>query len=222
MAVYGIEALWILGPVVWSLLENVGGLPGPPVGCLNINPFVLAWAPYDSSWGLGIEFYALVLGAASLLSAGLVAYAVLRLRAQTSRGKATRTTHPIVAFRSAKVRLLTTARATKVFRVISRALAWLEARRRSPSLDNDPVLWREWRRGRPSRLARIMWGCYIALAMAGTAPSILLAVTGDRLDQATLGLLSGLQATFGLLLVAIYAAHCTGRRASHEAASMSS
>ena len=30
MAVYGIEALWILGPVIWSILEGIGGLRGPP------------------------------------------------------------------------------------------------------------------------------------------------------------------------------------------------
>ena len=47
MAVYGIEAVWIVGPLVWSILEDVGGLPGPPDWYVDINPFVLAWAPYD-------------------------------------------------------------------------------------------------------------------------------------------------------------------------------
>ena len=29
-----------------------------------------------------------------------------------------------------------------------------------PSLDGNPVLWREWHRSRPSRMARILWGIY--------------------------------------------------------------
>ena len=61
----------------------------------------------------------------------------------------------------------------------------------------------EWRRGRPSRLARIIWGFYIALALAGTAWSVLIACNGG--DPDIVGVLSGFQATFGLLLVSITA-----------------
>ena len=74
---------------------------------------------------------------------------------------------------------------------------------RSPSLDDDPVLWREWRRGRPSRLARIIWGFYIALALACTAWSVVTATSGG--DTEIAGVLTGLQATFGLLLVSVVA-----------------
>jgi ABC-type transport system involved in multi-copper enzyme maturation permease subunit len=185
MAVYGIEAVWIVGPLVWSLLEDIAGVPGPPAWYVDINPFVLAWAPYGWSNGVGLWFYALVLGAALLLSAGLVAFAVLRLRSEATRR--------------------TGMRATKVSSWISRARAWVEARRPGPSLDDDPVLWREWRRGRPSRLARIIWGSYFALALAGTGWSVLLAVTSGGFDADTVGLVSGVQATFGLLLVSMIA-----------------
>jgi ABC-type transport system involved in multi-copper enzyme maturation permease subunit len=111
----------------------------------------------------------------------LVAYTVLRLRADAT-GKRK-------------------ARPTRKSSRISRARAWLDSWRRSPSLDDDPVLWREWHRGRPTRLARITWGTYFALAFAGTAWGIsLLASTGE---QQIVGVLSGFQATFGLLLVSI-------------------
>ena len=146
---------------------------------------LLFWrrAPYAWPNRIGTGFYALVLGAWLLVSVGLVAYAVLRLRAEAAKG--------------------TAARAKRASSWLSGARAWLDARRRSPSLDDDPVLWREWRRGRPSRLARIVWGCYFALASVATAWGVLIACTSGDADA--IGLLSGFQATLGLLLVSIIA-----------------
>jgi ABC-type transport system involved in multi-copper enzyme maturation permease subunit len=185
MAVYAIEAVWILGPLVWLVLQSVAALPGPPGWFVEINPFVLAWAPYDGTSPFGIEFYVLVLGAPSLLSAGLVAYAVRRLRIGATKG--------------------TVARVTKMTSWISRARGWVEARRPGPSIDDDPVLWREWRRGRPSRLAKVIWGFYIALALAGTAWSVSIGVFSNGFRADSVGLMSGLQATFGLLLLSMTA-----------------
>ena len=182
MAVYAIEAVWIVGASVWWVLAEVGGIIAPPIWYVNCNPFVLVWAPYAWPNSVGTEFYAFVLGGAILLSAGLVAYAVLRLRADSRK-----------AIKAQRVRKSSW---------ISRGRAWIEARRPGPSLDDDPVLWREWRRGRPSRLARIIWGCYFALAVAGTAWSILMACVGGD-DIA--GVVNGLQATFGLMLVSMIA-----------------
>ncbi len=52
-------------------------------------------------------------------------------------------------------------------------------------------------------MARVIWGFYIALALAGTAWSVEIACTGG--DSDFVGVLSGLQVTFGLLLVSITA-----------------
>ena len=46
MAVYGIEAVWVLGPLLWEMLAMPGVFPGLPAWFVGINPFVLAWAPY--------------------------------------------------------------------------------------------------------------------------------------------------------------------------------
>jgi ABC-type transport system involved in multi-copper enzyme maturation permease subunit len=182
MAVYAIETVWIVGPLVWLLLDNVGGLPGPPDWYYDINPFTLVCAPYAAPNRIGAQFYVLMLGAGLLLSAGLVAYSVLRLRAEATKEAR--------------------SREKRAFSLVSRARAWVEARRPGPSLDDDPVLWREWRRGRPSRLARIIWGFYIAVALAGTAWSVVMACVGA---SDVVGIVSGLQATFGLLLVSMTA-----------------
>ena len=34
-----------------------------------------------------------------------------------------------------------------------------------PSLDGNPVAWREWHRTRPSRMMRVAWGLYAALGL---------------------------------------------------------
>ena len=185
MAVYGIESLWVLGPLVWWILQQLGVPMGPPEWFMNINPFVLAWAPYDGRNQVGIEFYVVTLCATLVLSAGLIAFAVFRLRADSKSETRTRRTRPASW--------------------ISRALAWVNARRFSPSLDHDPVLWRECQRGRPTRLAMIIWGCYFALALAGTAWSIFMLTCVEDVDYDSIGVLSGIQVTLGLLLVSIMA-----------------
>ena len=46
---------------------------------------------------------------------------------------------------------------------LSRWLAWLPG----PSLDGNPVLWREWHRNRPSRFAQIVWVIYGGSSVIG-------------------------------------------------------
>jgi len=62
MAVYGIEAVWVLGPLIWFLFEETDLLPGVPWWYTSINPFVLAWAPYAWPNFLSAELLAVVLG----------------------------------------------------------------------------------------------------------------------------------------------------------------
>ena len=187
MAVYGIEAVWVLGPLIWQILRvdrgrSVRCRPGSGL----INPFVLAWAPYCcgrktvSPWQL-----AAVLGGALALSAGLAAYAVLRLRAEVTNRSGSRTTW-LSAW-------------------LGRAHARLSAWRPGPSLDDDPVLWREWRRGRPSRLARVVWGLFIAASLAGTGWGLCTLSQSYPAGPEFLVFVGGLQATFGLLLVSLSA-----------------
>ncbi len=120
---------------------------------MAINPFVLAWAPYAWPSYLTMEQLAAVLGGTLVLSGGLVIYAVLRLRADLTNRQ---------------------ARTIRLVSWLAKAHARLAAWRPGPSLDKDPVLWREWRRGRPSRLARVVWALYIMLAVAGTGWGIII------------------------------------------------
>jgi ABC-type transport system involved in multi-copper enzyme maturation permease subunit len=186
MAVYGIESLWILGPLVWEILSSTRVVPAIPTWVAATNPFVLAWAPYSWPASMSAEWLAGFLGALILISAGLMAYAVFRLRAATTRGPGSATASRLASWWG---------------RVHARFLWW----RPSPSLDNDPVLWREWRRGRPSRLARVVWGLFIAFSLAGFAAGTATIVDDDESGSQFLMLVNGLHATFGLLLVSLFA-----------------
>jgi ABC-type transport system involved in multi-copper enzyme maturation permease subunit len=184
MAVYGIFAVWIIGPLIWEVLFQSTSLTTEvPEWCLNINPIVLSWAPYALPGRIGAEYYAAVLGGAILISAGLVLYAILRLSAATTKE--------------------ITASAPKTSSWTSRARAWMAARRPGPSLDDDPVLWREWRRGRPSRIASVFWGVYIVLAVLSCAWGVVFGWMAA--DPDLIALVGGFQAMFGLLLVSLTA-----------------
>ena len=185
MAVYGIEAVWVLGALVWSLLEETGDIPPMPDWLWNINPFTLAYAPYLWPNAVSLDVLATVLGVVLALSVGLTAYAVLRLRADLTDRAGSRINRLSACFRW----------------IHRRFLAW----RPCPSLDDNPVLWREWRRGWPSRLARVVWGVFIVASLAGTAWGFYMFTISNHSDPEFLSYVGGMQATFGLLLLSLSA-----------------
>jgi ABC-type transport system involved in multi-copper enzyme maturation permease subunit len=82
-----------------------------------------------------------------------------------------------------------------------------------PSLDGNPVLWREWHRSRPSRMARILWVLYWLGAVVATAISIhdvlaygIDSITGGFMIQAALVL----QSVLGLMLLSVQAPTALG------------
>jgi ABC-type transport system involved in multi-copper enzyme maturation permease subunit len=184
MAVYGIEAVWVLGPAIWGLLAETGIIPGAPSWFVAINPFVLAWAPYAWPTYLTMGQFAGVLGGTLALSSFLVVYAIFRLRSDLAKRS---------------------VRTTRLGSWVAKAHARLTAWRPGPSLDKDPVLWREWRRGRPSRLARVVWVLYITLAVAGTGWGIIEVSENHDRGAQFLEFVNGFQAMFGLLLLSLAA-----------------
>jgi hypothetical protein len=92
MAVYGIEGVWVMGPLIWMLLAQTAMFPGVPAWFMAINPFVMAWAPYAWPNYLGMGQLAAILAGTLALSAGFVVYATLRLRAEVATRSRTRIT----------------------------------------------------------------------------------------------------------------------------------
>jgi ABC-type Na+ efflux pump permease subunit len=142
--------VFILVMLIWPIwyLLSVGGLVVPPPSWTPLaNPFYVAFAPYIFPGKLEfwdyLVFFGVVLGA----SAGFTGLAVWRTRPVACRGS--------VQDKRGRVGL--------VGRII-RSLP-------GPSLDRNPVLWREWHRSRPSRwmtaLLALLMGTTGALCIVG-------------------------------------------------------
>src|SRR5262249_1653872 len=69
---------------------------------------------------------------------------------------------------------------------------------------SNPVVWREWNRGRSSRLAKAVWGLYIAGSLAVTIGAVV-HLLFENFEEGTeyLLVMSILQASLGLLLVSL-------------------
>ncbi len=133
---------WILVLMLWPLWFAVsrGGWVGAPAAwSLVANPYYLAFAPYSVPGRLGFwdyaGFFAIALAASSLL----ILLAVWRMRPVARRGNVDDRREP-------------------AFGLLARLARWLPG----PSLDRNPVLWREWHRSRPSR-----WLLAIVLLIGG-------------------------------------------------------
>ncbi len=147
----------------------------------KLDPFQLALAPYSSDpnsvgWLDFVVFFGLMLAASTLL----VVLAVRKFRAVAARGDQPRVEKP--------------------------RREWHMLQTFRPSLDADPVLWREWHRARPSRWVRWIWWFYYALATAFTLMAI------ERSFASTTGvdvfglLVVGFEVAIGLLLLSVDAA----------------
>ena len=183
MAVFTFWTLWIVFPVFTDILS----LPKLPDWYLKLNPFVLAWAPY--AWPGYAGFWDFTIFAAVMLAAalGCVVSALRGLRQEPSRDKGPGRWQIWLA--------------NGIARYVPRLS-------KPPDLDANPILWREWHRGRPSRLARAVWGIFWSISIVASVWSVtnMLSKTGggSSADDGVL-LCNGLHVTFGLLLVSLYA-----------------
>src|SRR5205823_6197582 len=122
-------------------------LPGY-LALLPYNPVFLALGPLGAPPGMGpvglgdqARFCALGLLTSALLAAASTWWMRRVVIRQAGQGEATRRTAPPAAGRRGP-------------------LARLARLLPSPSLDGNPVLWREWHRRRPSRWSVAVWGLF--------------------------------------------------------------
>jgi ABC-type transport system involved in multi-copper enzyme maturation permease subunit len=159
MAVYAAWTLVLLLYPVWLMLAMSGtGVSGPPSWLLKLNPVWLSFSPYLAPNQVEWADFALFLGGSLALSAGLAVLAWLRLRPVTTRDDA----------RTSRSRRARRARSRSGLSLAARLLGFLPG----PLLDGNPVLWREWHRNRPSRLARLIWWAYFGSLTYGGMYSV--------------------------------------------------
>jgi ABC-type transport system involved in multi-copper enzyme maturation permease subunit len=139
LAVYFIWALVLLAWPFWYVLRASGILAVSGHWLLVANPFYLAFAPYSAPREVSLEDFAVFFAVALGVSLVSIVIAIWRVRPVACGGDSK-------TIRRAGFGLLGR---------LSRALP-------GPSLDGNPVLWREWHRLRPSRwmigIVLIVWG----------------------------------------------------------------
>ncbi len=197
LATYVIWAICLLASPAVSLIAQFFGSANLAQAFEDANPFMLAFAPYDrpnlySPWEI-VGFVACCM----VFSGLLLARAVTHVRRVAVR-QASRTELPR---RPARVRL---PRWALPAIVPSKLVKLMEG----PTLDGNPVLWREWFRNRPSGWARTIWGVYVAGCVAFTLIAFVSDVgqpPGFMRGRVSLWV-NGLQVAIGLLFLSVGAA----------------
>jgi ABC-type transport system involved in multi-copper enzyme maturation permease subunit len=179
LATYAIWLVAIFVPPIWWTVRANGAIPWPLPGWLEAtSPILLLFRPGRIPGGASLEetswFFAICLA----LSAALTAVAAWRLRPAAAR-EADRARRRVG---------------------LGRLGRWLPG----PSLDANPILWREWHARRPTRTVLVLWLLYAALAVACTAGVAWL--TWLLPSGGPAPLLNGLQVAAGMLLLSISAA----------------
>jgi ABC-type transport system involved in multi-copper enzyme maturation permease subunit len=146
LATYTVFILGVLFWPIWYFLSMAGWVGAPPPWALLPNPFYVAFAPYAVPGKLDFWDYLVFFGVALLASALLILLAVWRTRPVACRGSVEKSRGPRIG-------------------LIGRMTRWLPG----PSLDRNPVLWREWHRSRPSR-----WMTAILALLMGTTGALCL------------------------------------------------
>ncbi len=148
---------WMLGPffwLIWRALARRGLVASPPDWSLVADPYYLVIAPYADPNGVGVGYwdYVRFFVVSLALAALLTALAIWRMRRVANRGDVDRRREPGLG-------------------LAGRVTRWLPG----PSLDGNPVLWREWHRTRPSRWVLILIaivGGTTGIACVGAAVSM--------------------------------------------------
>jgi ABC-type transport system involved in multi-copper enzyme maturation permease subunit len=177
LSTYAVLAIWLLVLMGWRILPSGWGTGPPPAWLEKSNPFWLAFAPYARPNSISFSDYLLFLAGCGGFAAGLTLLATLTLR-RAAMAQANRRAQPRVS-----------------------RFSWLRLPRLGPSLDFNPVLWREWHRNRPSRWVRLVWILYIVLSAGASV--LALGMTAG-INSATIGaFVNAFQFSIGLLLASI-------------------
>jgi ABC-type transport system involved in multi-copper enzyme maturation permease subunit len=180
MLVFALWAIWLLAYPLWLGASKSGVVAAAPDWFVKLNPFVFVYAPYVYPTYINALDLALWVGLAVVISFGALFFAIRTLR-KDIKGLGERSPR------------------------VEAARRWIESHLFSwwptPSLDGNPVLWREWHRNRPSRMARLVSTLLICGTLLGTVIGVMDAVQHGTGTNDGLVVTSFIAVTFGLLLL---------------------
>ena len=187
LVIFGLWACWILSSPILEDGGNVLGWANFFVIFESANPFYLAMAPYNSPLTFRLWHDLVFLAVCSGLSLGFLGIATLKVRHVSAKtNKQARPYQP------------------------HRLWKWLPG----PSLDTNPVFWREWNRARPSRWTRwVSWtlgSIYVLLIVVDTCKTLnefwMGSTSTSRYPNSEFGpLVHGFAIAVGLMIVAVNA-----------------
>src|SRR6185312_6089521 len=190
LATYAFGIAWLLSAPIWMSLPwwaRARWLPGA-MALLPYNPIYLTLAPLGGAPGqpVGLWEQAWFCMLGLLVSSLLAAAATWRMRAVVLRQ---------AGCSEASRRPVRRSRLARLGRILP-----------SPSLDRNPVLWREWHRRRPSRWSVAVWGAFVILS-GGFSLWVIVEALKRALPGAPGigGVISGFQVSAGLLLLSVSA-----------------
>jgi ABC-type transport system involved in multi-copper enzyme maturation permease subunit len=183
LATYAILCGWLLA---WPVLDVVTGYIGGRwlLPTQKINPSYMAVAPYWQPGDVSFGDYLVFTGAVWAIALLLTVVTILRLRAVCCSARIKRA-KPVPE----------EVNRGNLWRFLHQNIPWL-----TPSLDGDPVAWREWHRGGGSR-GRLVLTVFYA---GGSAIFSLAAVLWQGGDFAAA--VNGGQVAIGLLLLGVWSA----------------
>ncbi|WP_165065841.1 ABC transporter permease subunit [Paludisphaera rhizosphaerae] len=190
-ATYLILIFWIAGlPTAGTIARRMGFSPfGLFVTALDdaeaMNPFELLTPTYNDPASWHLMRVALFLGGCLVVSTLLVWATIRRIRPVTLHQRVESDDSP-----KSKWRLLAHLRLPTLLP--------------SPSLDGNPVLWREWSRTRPSRWARVIWFTYFATALLLTSTALTDVLSGGMSESTAV--VNMFLVSVGLLLLTVRSA----------------
>jgi ABC-type transport system involved in multi-copper enzyme maturation permease subunit len=196
MVTYLILILWVISPAMAYIAALSSGIPAPGlIGPTSwewlklSNPFYLVFAPYRDPGRVDLTTYLGFLATCLCLSGMLAAFATLRIRKAAS----SQAEGPAAAARA------WTRRSPP--RLPRRA--WFPSLP-GPSLDGNPVLWREWHGAKPSRMMRGARLLYAGLGIIWIGFALML-IKGSPAARAMICVMCDFHVAMGLLLLSVAA-----------------
>ncbi|MHC5537901.1 ABC transporter permease [Singulisphaera rosea] len=179
LATYAVWGIWLVSRSFVNLVNGAFGWSLAVVPAIA-DPYYLTFAPYWSPGRVSIYDDLWFLAVALMVATVVVIVAILRLRSVCTRTKVARTPS-----------------------VLDRLCRRLDPNPHlpAPSLDFNPVLWREWHRARPSRAGRIVASVFVLGALIASVGAIV-----SPASTFAKAWVNGLQVAIGLLLLSVTAA----------------